>query len=224
MHRYCTPRLVGRAVLPAAGVEDLLVRFVEPTGSGRFRQGSVTPLRDPDYSPPIEAKRVRFPEGDSRNVPDDAAGRRVFSGICRSPSPMHSGAIPYSPHFTLIGSQNLDDKSRPDLSTNANHIAISSYRRIILANPLSPPLTAVGLSDSSSDIGCVREQGDIRQINARGGKLEMSEKNLTTSGIVRHDSHIRKSGSDPAENRIRFALEEGERPSRYVTVAPAACA
>ncbi|KAJ8897424.1 hypothetical protein PR048_002770, partial [Dryococelus australis] len=41
-------------------------------------------------------------------VPDDAAGRRVFSGISRFLQPLNSGAAPYSPHFTLFGSQNLD--------------------------------------------------------------------------------------------------------------------
>ncbi|KAJ8888378.1 hypothetical protein PR048_007868 [Dryococelus australis] len=40
-------------------------------------------------------------------VVDDTAGRRVFSGI---PPPffLHFGASPYSPHFTLIGSRDLD--------------------------------------------------------------------------------------------------------------------
>ncbi|KAJ8898321.1 hypothetical protein PR048_003681 [Dryococelus australis] len=39
-----------------------------------------------------------------------AAGRRVFSGISRilPPPQLHSGAAPYSPRFTLIGSQDLD--------------------------------------------------------------------------------------------------------------------
>ncbi|KAJ8876108.1 hypothetical protein PR048_024017 [Dryococelus australis] len=50
-------------------------------------------------------------------VPRDAAGRRVFSGISRHPPPPHSGAAPYSPHFTLIGSQGTDVTSRPNLST-----------------------------------------------------------------------------------------------------------
>ncbi|KAJ8869916.1 hypothetical protein PR048_028925 [Dryococelus australis] len=42
------------------------------------------------------------------NRDDDAAGRRVFSGTFRFPPPLHSGAAPYSPRFTLIGSQDLD--------------------------------------------------------------------------------------------------------------------
>ncbi|KAJ8881259.1 hypothetical protein PR048_017735 [Dryococelus australis] len=56
-----------------------------------------------------------------------ACGNRA--GRCRWPAgfsqgslPLHSGAAPYSPHFTLIGSQDLDVKSRPNLST-------SLYRR-----------------------------------------------------------------------------------------------
>ncbi|KAJ8879932.1 hypothetical protein PR048_020553 [Dryococelus australis] len=34
-------------------------------------------------------------------VPDDTASRRVSSGIFRFPSPLHSSAATYSPHFTL---------------------------------------------------------------------------------------------------------------------------
>ncbi|KAJ8870352.1 hypothetical protein PR048_029373 [Dryococelus australis] len=53
-------------------------------------------------------------------VSDGAAGRRVFSGISRFPRPLHSdGAAPYSPHLTLIGSRDLDIKSRPNLSTHS---------------------------------------------------------------------------------------------------------
>ncbi|KAJ8874383.1 hypothetical protein PR048_025231 [Dryococelus australis] len=40
-------------------------------------------------------------------VPVNAAGRRVFSRISRFAPPPHSGAAPYSPHFTIIGSQDL---------------------------------------------------------------------------------------------------------------------
>ncbi|KAJ8894558.1 hypothetical protein PR048_007215 [Dryococelus australis] len=41
-----------------------------------------------------------------------------FLGNLPFPSPFHSGAAPYSPRFTLIGSQYLDVKSRQNLSTN----------------------------------------------------------------------------------------------------------
>ncbi|KAJ8871791.1 hypothetical protein PR048_028131 [Dryococelus australis] len=56
-----------------------------------------------------------------RIVPDDASGRRDFSGISRFPSPFHSGDAPYSPHFTLIGSQDLDVKSRRNIFTHFTH-------------------------------------------------------------------------------------------------------
>ncbi|KAJ8869915.1 hypothetical protein PR048_028924 [Dryococelus australis] len=47
----------------------------------------------------------------------DAAGRRIFSAISGLLRPLHSGAVPYSPNFTLIGSQDPDVKSRTNLST-----------------------------------------------------------------------------------------------------------
>ncbi|KAJ8866641.1 hypothetical protein PR048_032502 [Dryococelus australis] len=106
-----------------------------------------------DYSRPTKANRVTPGSSHVGIVPDDAAGRRVFSGISRFPRPfipallhthlkhlhrlsrppgseplkslhpfkflppLQSNAAPYSPHFTLIGSQNLAVKSRPNLST-----------------------------------------------------------------------------------------------------------
>ncbi|KAJ8880502.1 hypothetical protein PR048_016972 [Dryococelus australis] len=64
---------------------------------------------------PTWANRVLFPAGSPPGFShmglmlDDAAGRRVFSGISRFPSLFHSGAAPYSTRFTLIGSQDLDE-------------------------------------------------------------------------------------------------------------------
>ncbi|KAJ8874170.1 hypothetical protein PR048_025012 [Dryococelus australis] len=67
------------------------------------------------------ANRVRFLAGSLPDfshveiVPDDADGRPRFLGDLPFPLPLHSGAAPYSPFFTLIGSQCLDVKSRPNL-------------------------------------------------------------------------------------------------------------
>ncbi|KAJ8886181.1 hypothetical protein PR048_012390 [Dryococelus australis] len=52
-----------------------------------------------------------------RMAPADAADRRFFSGISRFPPPLHSGAAQYSLRFALIGAQDLDVKSRPNIST-----------------------------------------------------------------------------------------------------------
>ncbi|KAJ8873654.1 hypothetical protein PR048_024479 [Dryococelus australis] len=43
-----------------------------------------------------------------------------------------------------------------------------------------------------------------RQLNS--GMNGIPSRKPPTSGIVRHDSHVREPGSDPAENRTRFAL------------------
>ncbi|KAJ8869900.1 hypothetical protein PR048_028909 [Dryococelus australis] len=50
-------------------------------------------------------------------LPYEAADRWVFSGISRSPSPLHSGAAPYLARFILIGSQDLNVESHPNHST-----------------------------------------------------------------------------------------------------------
>ncbi|KAJ8897145.1 hypothetical protein PR048_002491 [Dryococelus australis] len=65
-----------------------------------------------DYSPPTEAKRVRFPTGRCH-------WREGFLGDLRNSPRLHSGTTPYSPRFTLIGSQ--DVKSRPNLFTHSSH-------------------------------------------------------------------------------------------------------
>ncbi|KAJ8883015.1 hypothetical protein PR048_014854 [Dryococelus australis] len=50
-------------------------------------------------------------------VPDDAAGRRVILGISRFPRPCVPALLP---RFTLIGSQDLAVKSRPNLFTHSS--------------------------------------------------------------------------------------------------------
>ncbi|KAJ8867679.1 hypothetical protein PR048_031482 [Dryococelus australis] len=53
-------------------------------------------------------------------VPDDACTcQRVFSGISRFLPSLHPGAAPYSYRFTLIGSLDVDVKSRPNLFTHS---------------------------------------------------------------------------------------------------------
>ncbi|KAJ8871256.1 hypothetical protein PR048_027562 [Dryococelus australis] len=49
-------------------------------------------------------------------VPEDGAGRRVFLGDLPFLPPLYYDAAPFSPLLTLIGSQDLDVDSRPNLS------------------------------------------------------------------------------------------------------------
>ncbi|KAJ8878034.1 hypothetical protein PR048_022497 [Dryococelus australis] len=48
----------------------------------------------------------------------------------------------------------------------------------------------------------------------RQGEAGDPQENPLTSGMVRYDSYVRKSGVDPFGNRIRFVLEGGEHPTR----------
>ncbi|KAJ8869926.1 hypothetical protein PR048_028937 [Dryococelus australis] len=82
----------------------------------------ITPARIHRWS---SGQTTRFPPRrigiDSRRIfaRGNRAGRclwSVFSGFPVSP-PLHSGTAPYASHFTLIGSQDLDVKGRPNFST-----------------------------------------------------------------------------------------------------------
>ncbi|KAJ8896110.1 hypothetical protein PR048_001452 [Dryococelus australis] len=81
---------------------------------------SATAVKTPHYlserldcSPPTTASLDSIPGRDTPGfsqvgiVPDDVAGQWVFLGDLPFPLPLHSGAAPFSPHCTLIGSQDL---------------------------------------------------------------------------------------------------------------------
>ncbi|KAJ8878087.1 hypothetical protein PR048_022554 [Dryococelus australis] len=74
-----------------------------------------------DCSPPTNTNRVRSPAGSLRILASwNRAGRcRWFAGFLKDlqfPQPLHSSAAPFSPHFTLIGYQDIVVKISPDLS------------------------------------------------------------------------------------------------------------
>ncbi|KAJ8878414.1 hypothetical protein PR048_018992 [Dryococelus australis] len=150
-------------------------------------------------------------------VLDDAAGRRVFSGISRPPPPpLHSGIAPYSPRFNSIESQDLGAKKRQQpssplhASTTAklpwfpvkNRQAFAGVR-IVLWPPNDGP-------------------GDNAGIKGRGGGTEDPRENPPTNCIVRHDSHVRKSGVTRPGIKTRSAMLGGEQANRSATVAPMA--
>ncbi|KAJ8872331.1 hypothetical protein PR048_025935 [Dryococelus australis] len=73
--------------------------------------------------PPTRTNRARLPGGVAPRFSQVGyrAGWRFFfsrgSPVPPPPPPPHSGAAPHSPHFALIGSQDLDVRSRPNLPT-----------------------------------------------------------------------------------------------------------
>ncbi|KAJ8882668.1 hypothetical protein PR048_014480, partial [Dryococelus australis] len=71
-----------------------------------------------DFSPSVKANRIvpgRATPGFSHVgiVLDDATGRQVFSRISCFPPPLYSDVAPFSPHFALVGSQDVVVKSPP---------------------------------------------------------------------------------------------------------------
>ncbi|KAJ8867255.1 hypothetical protein PR048_031054 [Dryococelus australis] len=109
-----------------------------------------------DFSPPNNAKRVRFPARLPPEfscvgiVPDDAAGQRVFSGISRFALPLHSGAAPYSYHFTLIGSQDIAVKSGPKLFVHSLG-TLSANQRLVSNSPAGSPANRKHFTARSSE-------------------------------------------------------------------------
>ncbi|KAJ8874227.1 hypothetical protein PR048_025069 [Dryococelus australis] len=91
--------------------------------------------------PRLPKRTIRFPGGVASGfshvgiVSDDATGSLFFSRISRFSCPRHSGTTLYSPRFALIGSQDLDAKSRPSVFTNS---LISDRIRFIHMGDFSP--------------------------------------------------------------------------------------
>ncbi|KAJ8868253.1 hypothetical protein PR048_029769 [Dryococelus australis] len=79
-----------------------------------------------DYPPPAWANRVRFPAGllpHMENVPDDATGRGVFSGISRFPR-LLIPALYILTSIAPVGSQALMFTRRPNLFTSPTSVRL----------------------------------------------------------------------------------------------------
>ncbi|KAJ8888447.1 hypothetical protein PR048_007937 [Dryococelus australis] len=69
---------------------------------------------------------------------------------------------------------------------------------------------AINIVVLRADEGEVRCEHGCSTGKLRARETEDPRENPPTNGIVRHDSHMRKSGSVPAENETRFAQVGGE--------------
>ncbi|KAJ8887400.1 hypothetical protein PR048_013615 [Dryococelus australis] len=144
-------------------------------------------------------------------VPDDATSRGFID--LPFPLPLNSGAALYSPPFILIGSQDLNAKSSPNRSTQRlTRISNRGFLATEWSGEIWAPLKNEALR---ADAGETR----LKWISA--GPKGRSRVNPSTRGIVRQDSRVRKSGSEPAMKRTRFASMGGQRPSRHTFAAQA---
>ncbi|KAJ8890931.1 hypothetical protein PR048_010440 [Dryococelus australis] len=115
-----------------------------------YRITDVQQRKNPKYEGPrwLRGQATRLPHlGEQGSIP---CGIAPACGNCGGrcqvdlplPLTMHSGAAPYSPRFTLIGSQDHDVKSRPDLSTPLRNLIgrvtkVFSRREVIFAAALA---------------------------------------------------------------------------------------
>ncbi|KAJ8870031.1 hypothetical protein PR048_029042 [Dryococelus australis] len=160
--------------------------------------------------PPTKANRARSPDGSPdfrkwescRTMPlvgGFSTGFPVF------PAPSFRRRSIFT-SITLIGSQGLAD----DLGDGTVDVTVVQITRI-----------RIKLRGSTVKPIRVIEVNMERRRNEGAGKTGNPVENPPTNGIVRHDSHLRKSG-DPSGDRARFALVGGKRANRSATVAPRA--
>ncbi|KAJ8872414.1 hypothetical protein PR048_026018 [Dryococelus australis] len=95
----------------------------------------VGPATDSNHSPLTWANRFRFPTGSHPDFRmwDSCRTMPLVGGFSRGfpvLPPFHSGTVPYSPHFILVGSQDLDVKSRPNLFTHSRLFKVDEVEAI----------------------------------------------------------------------------------------------
>ncbi|KAJ8894527.1 hypothetical protein PR048_007184 [Dryococelus australis] len=162
---------------------------------------------DPRENPPASGIVPGSPGGPCR------WSAASLGDLASPPPPLHSGTAPYSPRFTLIGSRDLAKKKRntkinifcvicdvevglekkiaategAKVSTEGASFSHSPSRA--LSSELGQP-TGRTLCDVKKPMRVIMEQ----RRNEGAGETGDPRENPPTSGIVRHDSHVRKSG------------------------------
>ncbi|KAJ8881013.1 hypothetical protein PR048_017486 [Dryococelus australis] len=144
---------------------------------------------------PTKAIRVQSPAGSPDfRMWESCRTMPLVGGFSRgsllSP-PFHSAATPYSP-------QSPSSALKTSLLKAAQ---ISSLTHSLVSEEIW----------AAPNIEVVRaDEGEASNAGMKGhGKREIPCKNPPTSGIVRHNSHMRNSGGDPAGNRTRFVSAGG---------------
>ncbi|KAJ8880825.1 hypothetical protein PR048_017296 [Dryococelus australis] len=168
--------------------------------------------------------------GDSGSIPGRCRWSARFLGDLPFPPPLHSGAAPYRARYTLIGS--LDSLSRGAVRGVLCAAALTPRRNGRRMAAHVPGAIAL-LHDSINSVihrssRWHREIGEnldtqttaktaeefevnMKQYrNVRARETGDIRENQPISDIVRYDSIMRKSRSNPAGNRTRFTLMGGE--------------
>ncbi|KAJ8898130.1 hypothetical protein PR048_003490 [Dryococelus australis] len=122
-------------------------------------------------------------------APDDA-------GDLPLPPVFHSGAAPYSPRFTLIGSQDLDLNSHPNVSTLHSYQCIGRWMGGTLNQPLFSTVAAI--NQCAVDIG-ISVHKTVKS-SVRNEKLRRHVK--TTTDVEHQERRLKRiSGNVSSKNR-----------------------
>ncbi|KAJ8898132.1 hypothetical protein PR048_003492 [Dryococelus australis] len=159
-------------------------------------------------SPPTKANRVESLAGSLRVIAfGNRAGRcrwsaGFLSGISREPPPFHSGDAPYSPRFAVIGSQDLDVKSRPNLFTF--YLLVTSY-----VTPRNGSATAVCKRLS---IGRWHEKYDTKRsspsvVCLRNLRSRQVRPKFVGVSVLEAQSRLKESFMKRANSNIRCCVE-----------------
>ncbi|KAJ8872207.1 hypothetical protein PR048_025809 [Dryococelus australis] len=136
-----------------------------------------------DNSPPTEANGVQSPAGSlrifaSRNRAGRCRWSAGFLGNLPFSPPFNSGAVPFSPHFTFIGSQDLAVKSRPNLF----FLRIRKYLSSVY----------MGLLALGSGIGPVHSRAGLRDLD---GPAQLLWKHSPGGRVTRPGLRLYKTGT-----------------------------
>ncbi|KAJ8875365.1 hypothetical protein PR048_023260 [Dryococelus australis] len=94
----------------------------------------------------VNAKWARLPAG---LLPDFRVWSMGRLGDLSFPSPLHTGAASFSPCFTLIGSQDIDVKSCPELNHSTPYLVV----RLLASHLGEPGSIPGGVASGFSDVG-----------------------------------------------------------------------
>ncbi|KAJ8878468.1 hypothetical protein PR048_019046 [Dryococelus australis] len=135
-----------------------------------------------------KANQVRFPAG---SLPDFCMWEscrimRLVSGFSLGSSvslPLHSGSAPYSHHFTLIGSQNLNNMDIKDSDSD-----VSDGWSLVDAASQSESGSVKDVSDDNESVNCTASDGESLEIiqeenDERKQFIETEQKKLDGSTL-----------------------------------------
>ncbi|KAJ8877326.1 hypothetical protein PR048_021780 [Dryococelus australis] len=152
-------------------------------------------------------------------VTDDAAGRWASWRMSRFPAPLHSDAAPFSPHFTLIGSQDLV-KEQPKISQHAPfnvfHLRIRASRWTLLSPRASLLASRLSLKLIQSATAGLEAKGacytplaltwKVRRTPSLAEKSECTPLTCLPAAISGGSSRESRGGKGDITTRFKYAI------------------